>query len=280
MKDTKVQNILVYTDFTEVGEKSLQWAIFLAKKFKRNLHIIHVINENTYSYFSKSDTHFEVKEALSEICKTIKAEHNIICDFLVDEGCTCTIINSTAEKLDAFLIILGTHGKNDPQFLSGHAAVKIIRKARIPYFVVQKNSPVPDGSKNIVIPLNTMKEMKEKTGWVTYFAKNIKTAIDIVFYENADERITNNIKFCTQFFDKFDLVYNKHGLKLSHNSIDSKAVKIAAEEGSLCATILTTKDETIIHRIFGFPETKIVSNSFGVPILCINPKKDLYIPCI
>ncbi len=280
MKDTKVQNILVYTDFTEVGDKSLQWAIFLARKFKRKLQIIHVINENSYIYFDKENIRSEVNGIMISLCEKIKIEHNIDSDFFVDEGCTCTIINSTAEKLDAFLIVLGNHGKNDPQFLSGHAAIKIIRKSRIPYFVVQKNSPAPDDNKSIVLPLDFQKEMKEKTGWVTYFAKNIKTAIDIIYFDNTDDRIKNNIKFCTKFFDKFELTHSKHELEKSRNTININAIKFANGSDSLCVAIITTKEETILQRIFGLPETSIISNSYGIPILCINPKKDLYIPCI
>ncbi|MDD3860343.1 MAG: universal stress protein [Bacteroidales bacterium] len=280
MKNTKVQNILAYTDFTEVGEKSILWAIFLAKKFKRNLQIIHVINENTYNYFSKNETHFEVKETLEEYCKTIKADHNLNCEYFVDEGCTCTIINSLAERVDAFLIVLGTHGKNDPQFLSGQSAVKIIRKSRIPYFVVQKNSPVPDDHKNIAMSLNSLKEMKEKTGWVTYFAKNIKIWIDIIYYDINDPKLKNNLKFCIKFFEKYELVYKNHILPKSNIPINTAALKTAFEEDSFCLAIITTKEENFLHKIFGFPETKIISNTLGMPILCINPKKDLYIPCI
>ncbi|HOZ30699.1 MAG TPA: universal stress protein [Bacteroidales bacterium] len=280
MKDKKVQNILAYTDFTEVGEKTIQWAVFLAKKFQRNLQIVHVINENTYNYFNKNEAHFEVKETLEEYCKTIKEDHNVDCEYFVDEGCTCTIINSLAERVDAFLIIIGTHGKSDPQFLSGQSAVKIIRKSRIPYFVVQKKSPIPDDTKNIAMSLNSLKEMKEKTGWVTYFAKNIKTWIDIIYYEIDDSRLVSNISFCKKFFEKYELVYKKHILPKSRTSINKASLKIAFEENSLCLAIITTKEENLIHKIFGFPETKIISNSIGIPVLCVNPKKDLYVPCL
>lgn len=280
MKDTKVQNILVYTDFTEVGEKSVQWAIYLAKKFKRRLQIIHVINENTYNYFSKEDAVYEVKQTLIEMCKVIKQDHFIDCEYFVDEGCTCTIINSTAEKVDAFLIVLGTHGKNDPQFLSGSAAVKIIRKARIPYFVVQKNSPIPDDKKNIVMPLDYRKETKEKTGWVTYFSKNLRIDIDLIYYQNPEDSLKNNLKFCKNFFDKYGLKYIDNLMQRTRSSIDKTSLKFADSQDSFCMCILTTKEENLITKIFGFPEESIISNSAGIPVLCINPKKDLYIPCI
>ncbi|MBP8994574.1 MAG: universal stress protein, partial [Bacteroidales bacterium] len=73
MEDKKNQDILVYTDFTEVGEKSVLWASFLARKFKRNLQIIHVINENSLIYFSKDDTYDEAKEALAALCEDISS---------------------------------------------------------------------------------------------------------------------------------------------------------------------------------------------------------------
>lgn len=280
MKDTKVQKILVYTDFTEVGEKSVQWGVFLAKKFKRKLQLIHVINENTYNYFSQANADFKVKETLIDFCKDIKETHSIDCDYFVDEGCTCTIINSTAERIDAFLVILGAHGKNDPQFLSGAATVKIIRKARIPYFIVQKNTPPPDEKKKIVMPLDYRKETKEKTGWVTYFAKNLESNIELNYFKEPEDSLKKNIKFCTNFFDKYGLSYTKSPLSRNRSSIDKIALKNTDAERTLCMCILTTKEESLITKIFGFLETSIISNTSGIPILCINPKKNLYIPCI
>ncbi|MDD2636421.1 MAG: universal stress protein [Bacteroidales bacterium] len=280
MKDKKVQNILVYTDFTVVGEKSVQWAIYLAQKFKKGIHLVHVINENTYNYFDKSNTKEEVKKTLYTYCETIKKDHDINCSFYTEEGCNCTIINSEAERLDAFLVTVGTHGKNDPQFLSGASVAKIIRKSRIPYFIVQKNSPIPGLAKNIVLPLGVRKEMKEKTGWVTYFAKNLLTSIDILYKKTNDNRISNNIFFATKFFDKFNLLSKQYEQKASREDINKIALRYAANHNSMMVTIITTKNETLWNKIFGFAESSIIANTKGIPVLCINPKKDLYIPCV
>lgn len=280
MKDKKVQNILVYTDFTDVGEKSVQWAVFLAKKFKRRIHLIHVINENSYNYFSKESAKEDAKKALMDLSQEIEKNDGIKTDSYVEEGCTCTIINSEAERRDAFLILLGTHGKNDPQYLSGSAVVEIIRKSRIPYFVVQKNSPIPNDNKGVLLPLGVKKEMKEKTGWVTYFSKNIMTSIDIVYRKNDADGVKNNLTFAKHFFDKYKLVSNKHELPESRDQLNKLALRFASENNSGMIVILTTKNENLWTKLFGFPETSIISNSKGIPVLCINPKKDLYIPCI
>lgn len=280
MKDTKLQDILVYTDFTEVGEKSILWGLFLAKKFERKLKFIHVINENTYTYFSKDDVYGEITAVFEEMCKMYKSDYGIECTYLIDEGCTCTVINSTAEREDAFLVVLGVHGKNDPQFLSAHAAVKIIRKSRIPYFVIQKKSPLPDEKNEIILPIDGKRETKEQTGWTTYFAKHIDTNIDLIFYNTDDNRIQNNVFFCTKFFDRYELRYTKTGLQNSGYSIVRTAMSHIAPDRVLFIVAMTTKDESFMYRLFGFPETRLISNSLRLPVLCINPKKNLYIPCV
>lgn len=280
MEDKKNQDILVYTDFTEVGEKSVLWASFLARKFKRNLQIIHVINENSLIYFSKDDTYDEAKEALAALCEDISSTHGIKCKYIVEEGCTCTIINSNAERIDAFFVVLGTHGKNDPQFLSGSSAIKIIRKARIPYFVVQKNSPVPDSKKRFILPMNFKKEAKQKVGWTTYFALNLKLEIDLFYYENPQDNLKKNIHFTNTFFNNYSFKYEHKPQPKKYKSIEKLAVDYADEIDAFCICLLISSKENLVTKIFGFPETSIITNSAGIPVLCVNPKKDLYIPCI
>lgn len=280
MKNKKVQNILVYTDFTEIGNKSIEWGIFFAQKFKRGLQIVHVINENSNLFFNKWNIYNDVKFALEKLCDEIHQTYNINCEYYFDEGCTCTIINTTAERVDAFLVVIGNHGKNDPQFLSGTSLIKIVRKSRIPYFIVQKKSLSPDNKKSIVFPIDSRKEMKEKTGWVTYFAKNIGTHIKLLVDGMDDERVINNIKFCSNFFEKYNLNYNIEKLNKSPLNIDKFSLKLCSNDDTFCLAIITTKNENFLHKIFGFPETTVISNSKHIPVLCINPKKNLYIPCL
>lgn len=280
MITTNIQKILVYYDFTDISKKSLLWAAFFAKRFKKELYLIHVIDQNTYNYFSKINTVNEILAEFQKICSKVYEEFKVISDFSVQEGCTCTVINSTAEKLDAFMVVLGTHGKNDPQYISGEAVVKIIRKSRFPYFVIQKNSALPDENKNIVLPLDTKKETKEKTGWVSFFGKNTPSKINMIYEDIEDDRLKNNIIFCSKFLNELKITYTKETLNKSWRGINSRAIKYANKNNGLMIIITTTKETNIFHKIFGFPETGIISNSSGIPVLCINPKKDLYIPCI
>lgn len=280
MKKDKVQQILVYTDFTPVSNNSLAWGVYFAKKFEKEILLIHVINDNSYHIFDKDSIEFDVENRLKSIAKKIKEEHNIKCSTYFEEGCTCTVINSSAESHDTFFNIIGIHGKNDMQFLSGHSASKIIRKSRIPYFTVQKNSKLPVEFNFAVLPIDTRKEMKEQTGWVTYLAKNLNIGIDIFIPNINDERLRNNFSFCTKFFSKFDLEFNKVISPKKYFGFRKSVINYAENNNSPFIVTLSTKELSLIDWVFGPTEARTISNKKGVPVFIINPKKDLYVPCI
>ena len=280
MKQEKVQQILVYTDLTPLGNKCLEWGVFFAKEYKKELMIIHVINDNTYQILGKSKTEEKVRDKLESIKKNIENDFNLKCHTYFEEGCTCTILNSVAESHDTFFNIIAVHGKSDLQFMSGQSAVKIIRKSRIPYFVIQKNSSSPSDNRSILLPLDLNKEMKEQTGWVTYLAKNLNAEIDIFVPNIKDDRLKNNLLFCTRFFDKFELKYNKVIAPVKYTGFSNAALSYADNHNSLFMTLMSTKESNLLNYIFGYKETRIISNKRGIPIFIINPKKDLYIPCI
>ena len=46
--ESRIKSILIPTDFSEMSEEALQWAIDLAKPFNAQIHIIHVLEPIAY----------------------------------------------------------------------------------------------------------------------------------------------------------------------------------------------------------------------------------------
>jgi hypothetical protein len=274
------QKILVYTDFSPLGKKCVEWGVFFAKKFDKELLLLHVITDNTYHIFDKETISQDVDNELKTISERIENIHKLKIHTYYEQGCTCTIINSVAEAHDTFFNIIGVHGKSDPQFLSGQSAVKIIKKSRIPFFVLQRNSSLPANITPILLPIDIKKEKKEQTGWVTYLSKNLKTEIDIFIPNVNDERLKNNLLFSTKFFDEFDLRYNKVISSSKYFGFNKSALEFANTHDCMFMMAMTTKDPSLMDWIFNPPEVDLISNKKGIPVFIINPKKDLYIPCI
>ncbi|MDD4235275.1 MAG: universal stress protein [Bacteroidales bacterium] len=280
MKQRKDQEILVYDDFTQAGKKALEWGIFLSKNLKKQLFILHVINENSPNSGEYGKDKFSnANNRLEKLCTEIEQEHQVKVAYAYEEGCTCTIINSNAEKRDSLFVIAAIHGLNEIQYLSGKSLIKIVRKARIPYLVLHKESPAPELGKSFLFPISMQKEMKQKVGWATFFAFRMKIDIEL-FLPKEREDIANNLQFAKKFFSSYELDYKEIFTNTSQFKINTEAIKYADTSRVLMMCVITTLNVSLIDRIIGLPESRLCSNSKRLPILLVNPRKDLYVPCV
>lgn len=280
MTQRKEQEILVYHDFTEAGEKAVEWGIFLSKHLKKQLFILHVINENSpISIEYGNDKFSNSKNRLKNLCEGIEKEHELKVAYAYEEGCTCTVINSNAEKRDAIFVIAAIHGLNEIQYLSGKSLIKIVRKARIPYLVLHKESPAPELGKSILFPVSLQKEIKQKVGWATFFAFRMKINIEL-FLPKEREDIANNLQFAKKFFSSYELDYKEIFTNASQFKINTEAIKYADTTRVLVMCVITTLNVSLLDRIIGLPESRLCSNSKRLPILLVNQRKDLYVPCV
>lgn len=280
MKTEKVQQILIYIDFTNISNKCIEWGAFFAEKFEKNILLLHVINDNTKYLLKNDNIEDEVETKLKSLSSEISDKYGIKTDYYYEEGCDCTIINSTAESFDCFFNVIGVHGKNDPQFFSGFSAAKVIRKSRVPFFVIQPNTPSPDINKPLLLPVNVQKEIKETVGWVTFLAKNLTTGVEVFMPQSDDIRVKNNLSFSVNFLKKFNLRFNKVITSAKYFRFKSKALDYAHKSDCLLMVSLGTVKLSIFEHIFGDPAARVISNNKGMPVFIITPKKDLYVPCI
>jgi len=143
----KLSRILVPTDFSEGSQTALEYACGLAKPFDAEIHLLHVIANDTAiamgsdGFFSVSDDILNdiragVKKKLEETADKISTSvRNIVT--VVREGPPFSEIVQYAKANDIDMIVLGTHGRTGiSHLLIGSVAEKVVRKARIPVVTV------------------------------------------------------------------------------------------------------------------------------------------------
>jgi len=145
MKEFKT--ILVAVDFSDSSVNAFQMAMSLAEKFTARLLILHVINEPVdlrgfyvpHISFEKLEEEIEegAKKMMESFCRqqidTFETYESLIVPGLPYEE----IINQ-AQKFDADLIVLGTHGRTGlDHVLFGSTAEKVVRKSSLPVLTVR-----------------------------------------------------------------------------------------------------------------------------------------------
>jgi universal stress protein A len=137
--------ILCPVDFSELSKKAAEYAAIMAKKFKSQLILLHVVEPfltNTYVTFDPSigsqvaeTMEKKAKELLDEMAKKLGKETVHI---KIVKGNVSEEIVAEAKKSKADLIVMGTNGLSGlSHFFIGSNAEKVVRHAPCAVFTVK-----------------------------------------------------------------------------------------------------------------------------------------------
>ena len=153
------ENILVATDLTPNAVQAFKHAVMMARRNKANIHLLHVVPEvdpAMRSYIAammlkgsleKFDSQHEeearqlIRERLQKFASDELADHpedlQRVKTTEVLHGDPVARILQTADRLEADVIVMGTHGKGQLEYtFLGSVAEKVLRKSRRPVFIV------------------------------------------------------------------------------------------------------------------------------------------------
>ena len=175
----KLNNILlVPTDFSDVCHNAIDYAVKVAHQIGFKVVIYHVINKDTHALFKgQGEIGTAVANKMQSIIDGFKMQFNVEMDFLYEGGSIFDLIHKKAEEIGANMIVLGTHGKKGMQHLMGSYALKVITQAQVPTVVVQKKKF--GGIRNILFPINTFTEARQKVGYASAIAKRFDSTIHL-----------------------------------------------------------------------------------------------------
>lgn len=268
--------ILIPTDFSEACTNAIEHGVELAKNFKSEVYILHVMNKNTKAYLKKNNLTIEdLQHQLDELAEAIQNEHELKVTTEIKKGSIFNEITATAEEIEACLVVLGTHGKKGFQHIFGSHAMRIILSSNIPVIVVQ-NRAFGCGYKNIVFPVNESIEFDQKVSWASKMAKIFDSNIHLFKYKETDLEINSKINSVSnQILSSFEF----NGTKFIEQTADSdveysnQLLDYAVSKSADLIMIMTNNDEFEPSFILGAPEEKMIYNPSQIPVLCINPKK-------
>ena len=270
----KVNNIiLVPTDFSEVCHNAIDHSVKIAEEINFKVCIYHVINKDTYTFFgSKENINQAVKEKLQGLIDEFRLNHNVEMEYAYEDGNIFDLIHKKAAEIGANIIILGTHGKKGMQYLLGSHALKVIKEAQMPTLVVQKKKFA--GYKDILLPVNSFTEARQKVGAAIDVANKFDSTIHIFKELVKDTVEANRINIITKHISEaFKKANVSFSIETAIKSGDSPkvAVDYAVENNLDLIMILTEPEIGTTYFNLGPWNEKIMFNDAQIPVMCINP---------
>lgn len=146
------KKILFPTDFSDTSKHALTYAISLAREYRAELLLVHVIdNSLDYSFAYSGMTPYQAP--LQDYYSDIRERTQQLLDEIIEKEVDLTTktgtevafgtphreITELAKERGADLIVIGTHGRSGlGHLLIGSTAEKVVREAPCPVLTVRK----------------------------------------------------------------------------------------------------------------------------------------------
>ena len=146
MEPKDIKRIVVATDFSDLSTEAIETAVAFARAFGATLDLVHVASEMAYAVPPPIDMislPVDMASVMSEVGARLTTEQDrvrargVTCESNVLVGRADAEIAQHAEKTQANLIILGTHGRSGlGHALLGSVAEKVVQHAHCPVLTV------------------------------------------------------------------------------------------------------------------------------------------------
>ena len=268
MKNNSGQKVTVLCDFTATMNGAILHGIYIAAFLEKELCLFALAEDRK----SKPEVH----DRLTEIAETIKSQANqMLVSTLVLKGTLERNAGRLTEKYDSVLLVLNKEKISEK--------VEALQESTIPYLFIEGKTSDLITYKKVVLPVDFRKEMKETSLWASYFGRFNRSSVQVIGAKEKHPENQNMIKKNVIFIRKFlkELKVDNIIEEGKSNSwkIQFEALKKSQKGNGDVLIILGSKNITLIDLIIGLPEKKLIKRAGKLPVLCINPSKDLNILC-
>jgi nucleotide-binding universal stress UspA family protein len=259
-----MSKIIVPTDFTSVSEVAIRYASELSNHTKSTVHLLHIVDKEN----ERAGAEAKMKDQANKLgfgsVGTVTAVGNIFED-----------IPDTAERENAELIVMGTHGLRGMQFIVGSNALRVVSEGNVPFIIVQEETKRSANIHKILAPLDLHQETKQKLKIVADVAEKFGAEVHLVSPKESDEYLHNklarNVAYAEGYMEERNIKYKTAVTEASSGGFVKDLIKYAnyADIDLIC--ILNTAEDRLVHAFGIDSEQKIITNEAGIPVMILNP---------
>ncbi len=264
--------VVVLTDFSDKSIFAVNHGKEMCRMLERGMTLAYFDNEKN-----------EDETLLQDKYKAFIDKAGVDAKFHIIKGKPAKGFEDVVPQVNAIIVVACINTEDKNSLFAPANLLKILHHSRIPYLLVNDDLKEPLLYKHLVLPIDSTKESKEKVLWASYFGRFNESKVSVLAGHYKDEYLlkylNNNLKFINKMFNNFEVSFEVIKSTHKQDNMDAYALDYAKENNAGLIIILTTESYSLIDRLKGPYELKIVTNTYKLPVLCLNRRDDLYVMC-
>ncbi len=272
------KKIVVGVDFSDCSMNALEHAVIIAHRAKAGVTMVWA-NHLDYSkeIFSVEPDHIraEVQERFVKLIKKYSPQlaAGTEIDYRMEKGKVYKVICHVAKEVDAFLLIVGTHGSSGfEEFWIGSNANRIVSASKLPIITIRAGVDSNKNLKIIVMPLDSTKITRQKLPITALLAKYFDAEIHILgVYTSTVDNIRYRIK---NYVAQSETYLKENGVRyrtvyLDASNITDTVLDYAKKVNANLISIMTEQETTTANLWIGPYAAQMVNHS-PIPVLSVH----------
>lgn len=274
-----ITRILLLTDFSDISENAVEYAVLIAKKTRAEIQVMHLINtpvdwvnigvEKEKQYPETRERIADARVQLNEVVSRFR-DAGVIARPVLVYNMDVENIPEYIKDEDLDLIMMGSHGaRGIKEFTIGSNAQKVLRTSRKPVLIVKKK-PKYDSIKEVVFASTFDKKWNRHFESVLTFVDAFDARVHLLYINTPyDFKETHemDVLFDSYYSSCAEGSCTKH-IYNAHNEESGVKYFLKKQEPDIFAIV--TEGRSAFSQIFSPSLTEKIVNHLDVPVLSIN----------
>jgi len=278
------KKIVVGVDFSDCSLNALEHAVIIAQKATAGLVMVWV----NHLDYSKEIFSLEPENLQSEVARRFeelirKYEPSLKAgqlSYRIESGKVYKEICKVANEVEAFLVVVGTHGSSGfEEFWIGSNANRIVSASKLPIMTIRAGVNSKKDLKTIVMPFDSTRVTRQKLPITAMLAQYFDAEIHIVgvYTSSLDDirfRIKTYVAQTEGYLEERKIRYRS--VFLEAENITDTVLEYAVKVDANLIAIMTEQETTTANLWLGPYAAQMVNHS-PIPVLSVHPEKNVYI---
>jgi nucleotide-binding universal stress UspA family protein len=280
IKFKAMKTLLVATDFSKNSIHVLEYAIMFANRMDAAIHLIWVDNsslEESLVDTIEEGLRIEKKNYLEKVVANHKSQvPGGKLEYHLKKGKVYQEIGKTARQLKADIVFAGTHGVTGfEQYWIGSNAYRIMTSAPCPVITVRGDYNFEGGITNILLPMDSSLETKQKLPFTVELAERFGATIHLLKVYNSPIGVIR--KRIDGFGREAEKCLKDKNINYMLESVEATNVAASileySEKSSIdLIAIMTEQNITTANKFLG-PYAQQLINGANVPVLSLRDRE-------